>query len=370
MREEVRDEIAKAASGIGSSAYRAAYEDDMNRVEHQGPTDTEFEQQLTDVSTIQIRHQLLGPSWPGGRESGSIDFGVSPIPSQGRSLLSSTPGHRSEYSRYSSAYDEAPLGGILRGQNVVSTLNGHKGAASLLLGRSWETADELLSELAASKLSDMERRLFQAAVSGGVDTVRVLTQFGVDLAYPEWGATALLEVIAQGQVQAAKLLIESGASKRELHELEARATAARPVQSELMANFETNADAYHRIVGLVFFPGCWPSRPEQWEKSKPGSNWGHMPALVGPMQSYAQLGHPGALPPKDQSAGIPEACLWGLSLALSGGTLGAQWAKTPPGSHGAIAWHLPLHGGNPVINLGIPERPRNPWTFCRLASIG
>lgn len=99
----------------------------MNRVEHQGPTDTEFEQQLTDVSTIQIRHRLLGPSWPGGRESGSIDFGVSPIPSQGRSLLSSTPGHRSEYSRYSSAYDVAPLGGILRGQNVVSTLVSHHG---------------------------------------------------------------------------------------------------------------------------------------------------------------------------------------------------------------------------------------------------
>ena len=75
----------------------------------------------------------------------------------------------------------------------------------------------------------MERRLFQAAVSGGVDTVRVLTQFGVDLAYPEWGATALLEVIAQGQVQAAKLLIESGASKRVCVNLSSRT----PLQSRV-----------------------------------------------------------------------------------------------------------------------------------------
>lgn len=84
-----------------------------------------------------------------------------------------------------------------------------------------------------------------------------------------------------------------------------------------------------------------------------------MPALVGPMQRYAQLGHPGALPPKDQSAGIPEACLWGLSLALSGGTLGAQWAKTPPGSHGAIAWPCRYMAG---IRSSIWAYPRDRGT--------
>ncbi|KAH6649556.1 ankyrin repeat-containing domain protein [Chaetomium tenue] len=45
---------------------------------------------------------------------------------------------------------------------AVALQNSHKGAARLLLGRSWEAADKLLSELAASKLSDMERRLFKA----------------------------------------------------------------------------------------------------------------------------------------------------------------------------------------------------------------
>lgn len=102
---------------------------------------------------------------------------------------------------------------------AVALYNGHEGAAKLLLGRSWEAADELLSELAASKLSDLERRLFKAASTGDVETVRFLVRLGVDLeakgqgAYPEWGGTALLEAIVHGQEQMVRLLIELGASK-------------------------------------------------------------------------------------------------------------------------------------------------------------
>jgi ankyrin repeat protein len=102
---------------------------------------------------------------------------------------------------------------------AVALHNGHEGAARLLLGRSWEVADELLSELAASKLSDLERRLFKAASTGDVDTARLLIRLGVDLeakghgAYPQWGGTALLEAIVHGQEQMVRLLIESGASK-------------------------------------------------------------------------------------------------------------------------------------------------------------
>jgi ankyrin repeat protein len=67
--------------------------------------------------------------------------------------------------------------------------------------------------------SDLEHRLFKAAATGDVDTVRLLIRLGVDLeakghgAYPQWGGTALLEAIVHGQEQMARLLIESGASK-------------------------------------------------------------------------------------------------------------------------------------------------------------
>jgi hypothetical protein len=48
----------------------------------------------------------------------------------------------------------------------------------------------------------------------------------------------------------------------------------------------------------------------------------------------------------------------------------AQWASAAPGSHGAIAWHLRLHGGTPVIKSGHTRETEEPWTFihgCRLA---
>lgn len=93
-----------------------------------------------------------------------------------------------------------------------------------------------------------------------------------------------------------------------------------------------------------------------------------------PCKRYSQLGHHGDLPQSTNLRVSRKPVFWTF---LWPGVGGIQWARhargyarAAPGSHGAIAWHLRLHGGTPVINLGIPERPINPDLSVSLCSIG
>jgi hypothetical protein len=101
---------------------------------------------------------------------------------------------------------------------VVALAHGHTEAAKLL-GRLWEVPGELLSALAESKMTDLEKHLCTAASTGNVNSARLLVRLGVNIeargygSWPAWGATPLIEAIWHRQAEMAKFLLSAGADK-------------------------------------------------------------------------------------------------------------------------------------------------------------
>jgi ankyrin repeat protein len=101
---------------------------------------------------------------------------------------------------------------------VVALVHGHTEAAKLL-GRVWEVPGELLSALAESKMTDLEKHLFVAASTDNVNSARFLIRLGVNIearghgSFSGWGGTALIEAIWFRKTEVAKFLLSSGADK-------------------------------------------------------------------------------------------------------------------------------------------------------------